>query len=659
VCKGLPASPRLSESLATRVVDFRRPFWESSFSQKEYDGEPSITSLLYHARTYGCRTLAVEDISSTSEIEYENALLAAAYPRHRMDALKRVTFWTSCFREPQELDNQPPRSLLGYAILKSDFMAPRARKSAWHVYESMLRCPDRPASGMFIPKATTLDLSCASRLLSATGVLYCGQNGLNKSCSHTNLRTIATHALGRDVPFSQIDSLIDPTAARKLGAGVRLTDICRCLSSLGIGNSALDYTIDPDWHISVPATEIIYNSITNASGALVGFRVGEESRGVNHMLFLYGYTLAASSMEQAMEAAYFDARLAARPATITPWLSEYVGTDDNIGPYRSISRHFPPIAKPLMVVSTDPSKVSLDARVASMIGASILRTLSGSMFGERLLWMETPLRSISPETLLFRPVSLEGQEYLAQLSLATDWSRNRENKTTLRALNHTLGSRPVWVVEFSVPDCVRSFYKLGEVVLDAGKTLTSADKVQDHFLFARLPSIYIMKEGRSFRALPSSLQDHTPFLHLRNIGTLSMNRNFQYDVAFSFAGEDRKIVRRLADQLISKNVKVFFDERERAELWGKDLYQHLQKVYRDMARYCVILISEAYARKLWAKHELKQAQARAFEENEEYILPIRLDDTEMPAINRTIGYVDLRTTNLAEVTDLILQKLES
>jgi tetratricopeptide (TPR) repeat protein len=97
-------------------------------------------------------------------------------------------------------------------------------------------------------------------------------------------------------------------------------------------------------------------------------------------------------------------------------------------------------------------------------------------------------------------------------------------------------------------------------------------------------------------------------------------QEFKYEVAFSFAGEDRKIVEKLAELLLNKGISVFYDRFEQANLWGKDIYQYLQHIYRDSAKFCVIFLSEAYAKKLWTRHELKQAQDRAFRENKEYIL---------------------------------------
>lgn len=135
-------------------------------------------------------------------------------------------------------------------------------------------------------------------------------------------------------------------------------------------------------------------------------------------------------------------------------------------------------------------------------------------------------------------------------------------------------------------------------------------------------------------------------------------RNFEFDIALSFAGEDRKIARELADLLIEKNVIVFYDSHARAELWGKD-HRHLQSIYRDKARYCIILVSKAYLETPWTRYELRQAQARAFRESREYILPLALDDTELPGLNPTDFHIDLRTNDLKAVCELVIEKLHS
>src|SRR5205814_9278200 len=123
--------------------------------------------------------------------------------------------------------------------------------------------------------------------------------------------------------------------------------------------------------------------------------------------------------------------------------------------------------------------------------------------------------------------------------------------------------------------------------------------------------------------------------------TSKSKRDFKYDVCLSFAGEDRKYVKQVASALTEKGIRVFYDEYERAELWGKDLYTHLDDIYQNSARYCVLFASKNYARKLWTSHELQSAQARAFKENKEYILPARFDNTVIPGLRDTVGYINL------------------
>jgi hypothetical protein len=136
-----------------------------------------------------------------------------------------------------------------------------------------------------------------------------------------------------------------------------------------------------------------------------------------------------------------------------------------------------------------------------------------------------------------------------------------------------------------------------------------------------------------------------------------MNRSADYDVALSFAGEDRSYVEMVAEQLSARGVSVFYDRYEQADLWGKDLYVHLTDVYRSKAKYTLMFISTHYKEKVWTNHERRAAQSRAIEESREYILPARFDDTEIPGILPTTGYIDLRINSPAQVAILVLQKL--
>ena len=130
-----------------------------------------------------------------------------------------------------------------------------------------------------------------------------------------------------------------------------------------------------------------------------------------------------------------------------------------------------------------------------------------------------------------------------------------------------------------------------------------------------------------------------------------------YDVCLSFASEDREYVENVASEARDRKIHVFYDKYEQVELWGKNLYDHLADVYQNRARFCVIFISRHYREKLWTNHERQNAQARAFRENKEYLLPVRFDNTEIPGLAATVGYIDASNKSPMELAQMIEQRV--
>lgn len=136
-----------------------------------------------------------------------------------------------------------------------------------------------------------------------------------------------------------------------------------------------------------------------------------------------------------------------------------------------------------------------------------------------------------------------------------------------------------------------------------------------------------------------------------------LDEKYDYDVVLSFAGEDREYVENVANFLLYENIRVFYDRFNTVENWGKDLYVHFDEIYRKKARYCVMFLSKYYADKLWTNHERRNAQARAFQEKEEYILPVRFDYTEIPGIIPTISYINANEYEPEELAEMIVKKV--
>lgn len=129
----------------------------------------------------------------------------------------------------------------------------------------------------------------------------------------------------------------------------------------------------------------------------------------------------------------------------------------------------------------------------------------------------------------------------------------------------------------------------------------------------------------------------------------------KYDVALSFAGEDREYVDAVAHALRRKGLRVFYDLFEEADIAGRNLVDHLSQIYQKKARLCVVFVSHAYASKPYPRLERQSAQARAIESEEPYIIPVRLDDAEILGLLPTVAYISRKTPE--SLSQLIASKL--
>jgi hypothetical protein len=132
---------------------------------------------------------------------------------------------------------------------------------------------------------------------------------------------------------------------------------------------------------------------------------------------------------------------------------------------------------------------------------------------------------------------------------------------------------------------------------------------------------------------------------------------YDFDVAVSFAGEDRTLVAEIVDKLKDQQVSVFYDQDFVSDMWGENLADYLHEVYRRRARFALIFISRHYGTQMWTRHERQSAQDRALNQPTPYLLPLRLDDTELPGLASTVGYLDAREKTVDEIVAALLRKV--
>ncbi len=130
-----------------------------------------------------------------------------------------------------------------------------------------------------------------------------------------------------------------------------------------------------------------------------------------------------------------------------------------------------------------------------------------------------------------------------------------------------------------------------------------------------------------------------------------------YEVALSFAGEQRPFVQRVAATLRDAGVNVFYDDF--ADLWGKDLTKELERVYRKESRYVVVFVSQEYVDKAWPNLERQHALAGRMERMDDSVLPARFSAVELPGLPATVGYLDVGERTPADLAKLIIRKLRA
>ncbi len=293
------------------------------------------------------------------------------------------------------------------------------------------------------------------------------------------------------------------------------------------------------------------------------------------------------------------------------------------------------------------------------ITAAVIDKVTPTPYGSKIT--EITRRAIV-DALILRPKSFHGDlDYMDFLKRI--WRLASMPSTDVRFDNaegdiwkHTVANED-WSVSYLLFD----YLKLGscpdESFVRFIETALHPLVGNDEEILKRVSEINSFLRADGYRLVQTSEISGRPVFTAKLIGAGGNTDARTYEIVLSFAGEDREYVERVAEYLFAHGVEVFYDRYEEATLWGKDLAEHLDSVYRSHARYCVMFISKHYAGKVWTNHERKSALARALQERQEYILPARFDETELPGIRPTLGYVNLLRKSPDDLGRLILQKL--
>lgn len=166
-----------------------------------------------------------------------------------------------------------------------------------------------------------------------------------------------------------------------------------------------------------------------------------------------------------------------------------------------------------------------------------------------------------------------------------------------------------------------------------------------------------------------AVEDPALFYYLKHLNWETMRaacgfrtgvKEYQFDVAISFAGENRELAKLIADQLDACDCAVFYDEYFETNYLGKAWHKSFTEIFGEKSRFVVCLLDKNHLEKIWPTFERECFTPRVAEAA---VIPIYLDDTPVPGIPKDIigiqfkNYTVLGDALENTVTDEIVYRL--
>jgi hypothetical protein len=139
-----------------------------------------------------------------------------------------------------------------------------------------------------------------------------------------------------------------------------------------------------------------------------------------------------------------------------------------------------------------------------------------------------------------------------------------------------------------------------------------------------------------------AIEDPALFYYLKHVdwneirkacGFRAGQKDYDFDFAISFAGENRDLARSISTQLETLDCSVFFDEFFETNYLGKAWHKSFMQVFGEQARFVVCLLDSHHLEKIWPTFERECFTPRVAESA---VIPIYLDDSVFVGIPKDI-----------------------
>ncbi|MEO1052379.1 MAG: toll/interleukin-1 receptor domain-containing protein [Bacteroidota bacterium] len=138
-----------------------------------------------------------------------------------------------------------------------------------------------------------------------------------------------------------------------------------------------------------------------------------------------------------------------------------------------------------------------------------------------------------------------------------------------------------------------------------------------------------------------------------------MKDKYVYDLAISFAEEDRTIASGIATALALHEIDYYYYPEQRARMVGSNILDSLDDIYEEESRFALLIVSSYYLEKRFTIHEYKAIQRR-LKRQKDYIIPVKVGDVDLTDLNyklQDIVYFQWESEFRPLVEGIILEKL--
>lgn len=507
------------------VKSVSRPFSFFNFYDEKIGDCRPMRKILTQARLSHAKSLVIEKIPLSDDMEYENQNLSAATANKR-DSFKgsqvlRISFFRRRIRNtsPGDIKYCNNKDFIGYAIVKMDSFGKR-RKDC-RVYESVMT--PNESYNTFIHSANTFEIKIYGHRFEVTGCVYAQQNAITNVCAHTALVTLLSSTQRDNMVTSNMINKelgIDfskQTFGKEGLTADQITDV--------IKNHGMKYFGFKEPPKSAGAgfrfERYLYSSVESGFVGLLGFELQTSHRSKksqNHVVPVIGHTFEPNAWISDAEHLYFKIKKTIKYFPSYSWAASLIIHDDNFGSYYCLPLRYFDVEhiKIQFYVGTLPKKVPSDPVAIEPIADRFLAEIVGELAKydlRRVKWLQRLRDHAQNREIVLRTLLIAREEYLRFLTHDSDWGGRRLSEGSLRFFSKYL-PKQFWMTEVSIPHLYAgNMRKLGEILLRSDLQFRPQQELdRSLFLLARLPACYAVvseKKKAPFDFFKTGIAGHT------------------------------------------------------------------------------------------------------------------------------------------------------